>query len=140
MSRQIDSERISEALSTLDLYEYGDVLQCMRCGLCLPTCPTYRTDGLETQSPRGRVAMIKAVIDGDLPASKDFIDHMYHCLDCRNCQTVCPAGVKAAELILEARAQDRTKQTATVHQEISPGACGTGSPEAVTPDLAVEIV
>ncbi len=103
MARRIEPESITKALATLDLHEYGDVLQCMRCGLCLPTCPTYRTDGLETQSPRGRVAMIKAVIDGDLPASQDFIDHMYHCLDCRNCQTVCPAGVKAAELILEAR-------------------------------------
>lgn len=103
MTSKIDSAGISRAFSTLDLYEYGDVLQCMRCGLCLPTCPTYRTDGLETQSPRGRVAMIKAVIDGDMPASEEFIDHMYHCLDCRTCQTVCPAGVKAAELVLEAR-------------------------------------
>lgn len=103
MKQHINSEKISRALSTLDIYEYGDVLQCMRCGLCLPTCPTYRTDGVETQSPRGRVAMIKGVINGHLEASTDFVDHMYHCLDCRNCQTVCPAGVKAAELVLEAR-------------------------------------
>ncbi|MEW6352398.1 MAG: (Fe-S)-binding protein [Thermodesulfobacteriota bacterium] len=103
MLRNRESEKIAKAMSSLDIYEYGDVLQCMRCGLCLPTCPTYRTDGLETQSPRGRVAMIKGVIDGMLPASRTFIDHMYHCLDCRNCQTVCPAGVKAGELVLEAR-------------------------------------
>ena len=75
----------------------------MRCGLCLPTCPTYRTDGVETQSPRGRVALIKAVIDGKMRASEEFVEHIYHCLDCRNCQTVCPAGVKAGELVLEAR-------------------------------------
>ncbi len=103
MAKRVDAQRIGEAMATLDIYEYGDVLQCMRCGLCLPTCPTYRTDGLETQSPRGRVAMIKAVIDGRLPAAEEFIAHMYHCLDCRNCQTVCPAGVKAGELVLEAR-------------------------------------
>ncbi|MBI5248852.1 MAG: (Fe-S)-binding protein [Desulfomonile tiedjei] len=103
MRRHIDSEKISQALATLDIHEYGDVLQCMRCGTCLPTCPTYRTDGIETQSPRGRVAMIKAVIDGRLTASEEFIEHMYHCLDCRNCQTVCPAGVKVGELVLEAR-------------------------------------
>jgi glycolate oxidase iron-sulfur subunit len=103
MAHQDEPARIAQALQELDLLSYGDVLQCMRCGLCLPTCPTYRTDGLETQSPRGRVAMIKGVIDGILPADQDFIDHMYHCLDCRNCQTVCPAGVKAAELILDAR-------------------------------------
>jgi glycolate oxidase iron-sulfur subunit len=47
--------------------------------------------------------MLKAVIDGRLPASEEFIGHMYHCLDCRNCQTVCPAGVKVGELVLEAR-------------------------------------
>jgi glycolate oxidase iron-sulfur subunit len=103
MGKGINSEKIASALATLDIHEYGDVLQCMRCGMCLPTCPTYRTDGRETQSPRGRVAMIKAVIDGRLEASEEFVEHMYHCLDCRNCQTVCPAGVKAGELVVETR-------------------------------------
>ncbi|MBM4327757.1 MAG: (Fe-S)-binding protein [Deltaproteobacteria bacterium] len=103
MGRSIDPEKISKAFATLDAHDYGDVIQCMRCGTCLPTCPTYRTDGIETQSPRGRMAMIRAVIDGRLPASEEFIEHMYHCLDCRNCQSVCPAGVKVGELVLEAR-------------------------------------
>jgi glycolate oxidase iron-sulfur subunit len=103
MSKAVDSVKLAKALSTLDIHDYGDVVQCMRCGLCLPSCPTYRTDAVETQSPRGRVAMIKAVIDGRLEASNEFVEHMYHCLDCRNCQSVCPAGVKAGELVLEAR-------------------------------------
>ncbi len=103
MGKGFDPDEIARSLSTLDVHDYGDVLQCMRCGLCLPTCPTYRTDGLETQSPRGRVALIKAVIDGKMKASEEFVEHIYHCLDCRNCQTVCPAGVKAGELVLEAR-------------------------------------
>jgi glycolate oxidase iron-sulfur subunit len=103
MAKHVDSDRIARAFATLDIHDYGDVLQCMRCGTCLPTCPTYRTDGIETQSPRGRVAMIKAVIDRQLTASEEFIEHMYHCLDCRNCQSVCPAGVKVGELVLEAR-------------------------------------
>lgn len=98
-----DPEKIAKALASLDIRDYGDVLQCMRCGTCLPTCPTYRTDGIETQSPRGRVAMIKGVIDGRLPASDEFVEHMYHCLDCRNCQSVCPAGVRVGELVLDAR-------------------------------------
>jgi glycolate oxidase iron-sulfur subunit len=98
-----DRSRLREAFSTLDVHDYGDVLQCMRCGFCLPTCPTYRTDGVETQSPRGRVAMIKAVVDGRMDPTEEFAEHMYHCLDCRNCHTVCPAGVKAGELVLEAR-------------------------------------
>ena len=103
MGKHFDPDKIAAALSTLDVHDYGDVLQCMRCGLCLPSCPTYRTDGVETQSPRGRVAMIKAVIDGKMKASEEFVEHIYHCLDCRNCQSVCPAGVKAGELALEAR-------------------------------------
>ncbi len=103
MAHTIDSEKIAQSFSTLDLHDYGDVLQCMRCGTCLPSCPTYKTDAVETQSPRGRIAMIKAVMDGKLRASEEFIEHMYHCLDCRNCQTVCPAGVRAGELVLEAR-------------------------------------
>jgi glycolate oxidase iron-sulfur subunit len=98
-----DLSKLREALSTLDVHGYGDVLQCMRCGFCLPTCPTYRTDGVETQSPRGRVAMIKAVVDGRMDPTVEFAQHMYHCLDCRNCHTVCPAGVKAGELVLDAR-------------------------------------
>ena len=103
MARKVDQTRIAKAMATLDVHDYGDVLQCMRCGSCLPTCPTYRTDGVEMQSPRGRVAMIKAVIDGRLAPTEEFVEHMYHCLDCRNCQTVCPAGVKVGELVLEAR-------------------------------------
>ncbi|MBI5572069.1 MAG: (Fe-S)-binding protein [Desulfomonile tiedjei] len=103
MATSLNADEIAGALATLDIHDYGDVLQCMRCGSCLPHCPTYRTDGIETQSPRGRVAMIKAVIDRRLQASEEFVEHMYHCLDCRNCQTVCPAGVKVGELVLEAR-------------------------------------
>ncbi len=98
-----DRSKLRKAFSTLDVHDYGDVLQCMRCGFCLPTCPTYRTDGVETQSPRGRIAMIKAVVDGRMDPTDEFAEHMYHCLDCRNCHTVCPAGVKAGELVLEAR-------------------------------------
>ncbi|AFM24922.1 (Fe-S)-binding protein [Desulfomonile tiedjei] len=103
MAKHMNVEKIAKSMSTLDIHDYGDVLQCMRCGSCLPYCPTYRTDGIETQSPRGRVAMIKAVIDGRLTPEEEFARHMYHCLDCRNCQTVCPAGVKVGELVLEAR-------------------------------------
>jgi glycolate oxidase iron-sulfur subunit len=98
-----DLSKLRGAFSTFDVHDYEDVLRCMRCGFCLPTCPTYRTDGVETQSPRGRVAMIKAVVDGRMDPTEEFAEHMYHCLDCRNCHTVCPAGVTAGELVLEAR-------------------------------------
>jgi len=93
-------------LADLDAPDYDNVLACIRCGLCLSVCPTYNTDHLEVQSPRGRVALIRAVDEGRLPlASPGFKEHMYNCLDCRACQTICPSGVKVGELVLAARAE-----------------------------------
>ncbi len=76
---------------------------CIRCGLCLSVCPTYREEGIETQSPRGRVNLIKAVDEGLIAPTENFRAHMYHCLDCRACESVCPPGLKIGELIVEAR-------------------------------------
>lgn len=90
----------------VDAPDYDNVLACIRCGLCLSVCPTYNTDHLEVQSPRGRVALIRAVDEGRLsPDSPGFKQHMYHCLDCRACQTICPSGVKVGELVVAARAE-----------------------------------
>ena len=81
------------------------ITNCMHCGLCLPTCPTYAVSGLERSSPRGRIRLIKAVADGDLPITPGFIDEMNFCLDCQACETACPAGVKYGALVETARAQ-----------------------------------
>ena len=89
-----------------DAPDYDNTLACIRCGLCLSVCPTYNVEHLEVQSPRGRVALIRAVDEGRLPLeSPGFKDHMYHCLDCRACNTICPSGVKVGELVLAARAE-----------------------------------
>jgi glycolate oxidase iron-sulfur subunit len=93
-------------LTGADAPDYDNALACIRCGLCLSVCPTYNTDHLEVQSPRGRVALIRAVDEFRLPLeSPGFKEHMYHCLDCRACQTICPSGVKIGELVLAARAE-----------------------------------
>src|SRR5215831_9334597 len=93
-------------LADLDAPDYDNVLACIRCGLCLSVCPTYNTEHLEVQSPRGRVALIRAVDERRLPLAAPAIkEHMYHCLDCRACQTICPSGVKVGELVLAARAE-----------------------------------
>ena len=81
------------------------ITNCMHCGLCLPTCPTYVVSGLERSSPRGRIRLIKAVADGDLPITPGFVDEMNFCLDCQACETACPAGVKYGALVETARAQ-----------------------------------
>jgi len=93
-------------LTDPDAPDYDNILACIRCGLCLSVCPTYQTDHLEVQSPRGRVALIRAVQEGRLPLeSPGLKEHMYHCLDCRACQTICPSGVKVGELVVATRAE-----------------------------------
>lgn len=90
--------------ATGDGPEYDNILACIRCGLCLSVCPTYATDGVEVQSPRGRVALIRAWQENRLELSENMRAHMYHCLDCRACQTICPTGVRVGEQVLAARA------------------------------------
>ena len=64
-------------LNLLENLDYSVVQQCMHCGMCLPTCPTYDATLLERSSPRGRIAMMRAIADGDLQASKVFAEEMY---------------------------------------------------------------
>src|SRR3984885_9584274 len=92
-------------LSPLRGLDYSVIQQCMHCGLCLPTCPTYDATKLERNSPRGRIALMRAVADGRLEATKTFADEMYFCLGCLACMTACPAGVNYAELFEHARAE-----------------------------------
>lgn len=76
---------------------------CMRCGFCLPACPTFRETGIEAESPRGRIALMKAVADGLMEPDAAFEEQMNHCLGCRACEPACPADVKYGRLIEQAR-------------------------------------
>lgn len=79
---------------------------CVRCGLCLPHCPTYLETLRETSSPRGRIHLIQSVSEGRLSlTSPGFVGQMYQCLDCRACEAVCPSGVQYGKLVEAARAQ-----------------------------------
>jgi glycolate oxidase iron-sulfur subunit len=81
-----------------------ELLNCMRCGFCLPSCPTYLETGFdESQSPRGRIALMKAVHDGLIAPDDDVEKSLNLCLGCRACEPVCPAGVKYGHLLEEAR-------------------------------------
>lgn len=80
--------------------------QCIHCGMCLPVCPTYALTLRERSSPRGRIRLIKSVVEERLDWQSDgFSEEMYFCLDCRACETACPAGVNYGELVEAARGQ-----------------------------------
>ncbi len=87
---------------------------CVRCGLCLPACPTYAETLVETSGPRGRIALIKAVDEGRLDVlDPGFTHQMSECLDCRACSAVCPSGVDYGALLEPARTQIERARTAT---------------------------
>jgi glycolate oxidase iron-sulfur subunit len=82
------------------------VQSCVRCGMCLPHCPTYLETLHETSSPRGRIHLIEAVERGQLSLTDPgFLRQMYQCLDCRACEAVCPSGVEYGKLVESARTQ-----------------------------------
>ena len=94
------------------------LLNCMRCGLCLPSCPTYQLTGRERSSPRGRIALIRAVEENRLePDSKLLAEEMDFCLGCLACTTACPAGVDYGSLLESARDQVRRQHPLKVPQK-----------------------
>jgi glycolate oxidase iron-sulfur subunit len=84
---------------------YAKSLDCVHCGLCLSTCPTYRVTGRESSSPRGRIYMLRGVAEGKLPLDGVVAEEAYLCLACRACETACPSGVRFGSLIELARAE-----------------------------------
>lgn len=78
--------------------------QCVRCGLCLPKCPTYQLERNEANSPRGRIALLAGLAEGQLEIDTTFQQAIDQCLSCRACESVCPAHVPYEELLIQGRA------------------------------------
>ena len=78
---------------------------CVHCGFCLPTCPTYLLWGEEMDSPRGRIYLMKLASDGEIAMTDEFVTHMDRCLGCMACVTSCPSGVQYEKLIETTRQQ-----------------------------------
>lgn len=102
-----------------DSLSYEQLIHCMRCGLCLPTCPTYDLYHVETASPRGRLSLMRAMAEDRLEISDGFYQAMHLCLGCLACQTACPAGVPYGDLLELARdlaeAQQAPKRNRLLH-------------------------
>ena len=106
MSQQTKTEKIGRGVfDQLDSPDPDLYLDCVHCGFCLPTCPTYLVLGNEMDNPRGRIYLIRAASEGKIGITDSFVKHMNLCLLCRNCETVCPSGVKFGFLMEAARGQ-----------------------------------
>lgn len=96
-------------------------LNCIRCGLCLAVCPTYRLSLNEIASPRGRVALARKGLEGELELSPNLAEQMYACFDCLACNDICPVGIRPADLALEMRALQEARQPSRWKQRLFAG-------------------
>ncbi len=83
----------------------SDLYKCVQCGFCLNACPTYLETGLEAESPRGRLTLMKAVNEGRLELTPQVTTHWDLCLQCRACEVACPSGVPYGRIMMSVRAE-----------------------------------
>jgi glycolate oxidase iron-sulfur subunit len=95
----------SVAFHGADVPDLARIQKCVHCGFCLPTCPTYLLWGEEMDSPRGRIYLMKAGLDGRAAMTAPFVRHFDNCLGCLACVSACPSGVEYGPLIEKTRAQ-----------------------------------
>ncbi len=88
----------------IDIPSAEDLANCIHCGFCLPSCPTYVATGSELESPRGRLHLISGIRDGRIDATPRALEHLDLCLQCRACETACPSAVPYGRIMEDARA------------------------------------
>jgi glycolate oxidase iron-sulfur subunit len=96
--------------------ELDKLKSCIHCGMCLPACPTYRVTGSEAESPRGRLYLMKKLLEGQISPS-DAGQHLDQCLACHGCETVCPSGIEYGTLLLGTR-EDMARQNTTLGRRL----------------------
>lgn len=89
---------------------YPRTLDCVHCGLCLPVCPTHQVLGVEADSPRGRIYLMRALAEGRVEDPQAIRPYLDRCLDCRACETACPSGVRYGEILESTRARMEQQQ------------------------------
>ena len=107
------------ALANSQMRDSEKILRsCVHCGFCTATCPTYLLLGDELDSPRGRIYMIKDMLEGDKPATSEVVTHIDRCLTCLSCMTTCPSGVHYMHLVDHARAHIEHTFTRSWHDRL----------------------
>ncbi|MFN8160779.1 MAG: aminotransferase class III-fold pyridoxal phosphate-dependent enzyme [Solirubrobacterales bacterium] len=106
MRHSIDTAEFGPAASRIT----GPIEACVHCGFCLPTCPTYVTEGEEMDSPRGRIFLIREVLEGSVEL-EDALPYIDNCLGCEACVTACPSGVEYGDLITAFRERAEIERT-----------------------------
>ncbi len=96
---------IAASFSGSEAPSLEEIRKCVHCGICLPQCPTYRVLGEEMDSPRGRLYLMRAALEGRQEPTETFARHFDLCLGCRACETACPSGVRFGSLLEATRAQ-----------------------------------
>src|SRR3954462_12752376 len=118
-------------LADPDTAESNKILRaCVHCGFCTATCPTYVLLGDELDSPRGRIYLIKDMLENDRPATAQVVRHIDRCLSCLSCMTTCPSGVHYMHLVDHARAYIEETHRRPLHDR--PGLI-RGDPPAAHP-------
>ena len=100
---------------------------CVHCGFCTATCPTYVLLGDELDSPRGRIYLIKEMLEHDAPATADVVTHIDRCLSCLSCMTTCPSGVHYMHLVDHARVHIENTYRRPLAQSHAAGGAGGGA-------------
>jgi glycolate oxidase iron-sulfur subunit len=99
-------------LANPDIAEADKILRaCVHCGFCTATCPTYVLLGDELDSPRGRIYLIKEMLEKDRPPTPEVVKHIDRCLSCLACMTTCPSGVNYMHLVDQARVRIEKEYT-----------------------------
>ncbi len=91
------------SLNRVEAPSFEKVAACVHCGLCLEACPTYRELRVEMDSPRGRIYLMKGILQDKLAPTPTVLRHLDQCLDCRACETACPSGVEYAHILEKTR-------------------------------------
>lgn len=105
MNQKLQSNSFQQTLLKVDL--------CVACGMCLPHCPTYQVSQTESESPRGRLSLISALLKSDIQPDTNLLAHLDHCLVCRSCESCCPASVPFADIMDETRGYLKTIKSPT---------------------------